>query len=106
MNVYDAPNAQLTVDVDLSGDNAPTVPEPDMPPAIGLVPTEPKPSPLPVNADNLPMEITTLSQFVMWCYRWRVNSRGAGKWDKPLLTIGGKYAKEDIRRICDHGIIF
>lgn len=95
MNQYDALDSQLKVHVDVSGDFEPAVLLPDMPPAIGFVPTEPKPAPLPVNADNLPREIKELPQFVMWCYRWRVNGRGLGTWDKPPLTISGRYAKSD-----------
>ena len=80
MNRYDALDAQLAVDVDLSGDFDPAVSLPDMPPAIGVVPTVPKPSPPPVNAENLPdsdHDIATVCHVVLslareWSRRWEV----------------------------------
>jgi hypothetical protein len=47
-------------------------------------PCKPKPTPLPVLAENIPAELRDRPQWVVWRYAWT-----GAKWDKPLLSVRG-----------------
>lgn len=49
----------------------------------------PRPSPLPVNFDQLPGELRYLNQWVLWRYVWKDEK---AKWDKPPFQPNGKLA--------------
>jgi len=54
----------------------------------------PRPVPLQVNFDAVPIEIRNLDQWVLWRYEWKGSkSRKPGKWDKPPCTPHGGHAK-------------
>jgi hypothetical protein len=43
----------------------------------------PRPTPLPVQVDALPMTVRALRRFVVWSYTWKPDNGRPGKWDKP-----------------------
>ena len=49
----------------------------------------PRPSPLPVNFDQIPGELRYLNQWVLWRYVWKDDK---AKWDKPPFQPNGKLA--------------
>jgi len=62
-------------------------------PEVGLMEAPSRPEPLPVLFDNIPRELQSLSQWVMWRYEWKEGRDGKpGKWDKPPIQLNGKYA--------------
>lgn len=76
-------------DLDFGGDM------PDAPDDWGILPTVPKPEPLPVIADNIPPELKALRQFVLWRYNWRIDKQGRGKWAKTPRQVSGEFAKSN-----------
>jgi DNA repair photolyase len=53
----------------------------------------PRPSPLPVNFDQIPGELRYFNQWVLWRYVWKEGKDGKpGKWDKPPFQANGKLA--------------
>ena len=54
-----------------------------------MVDVSPRPSPLPVNFDQIPGELRYLNQWVLWRYVWKDDK---AKWDKPPYQPNGKLA--------------
>ncbi len=53
----------------------------------------PRPVPLQVNFDAVPIELRNLNQWVLWKYEWKGSKGGkTGKWDKPPCTPHGGHA--------------
>jgi primase-polymerase (primpol)-like protein len=53
----------------------------------------PNPLPLQVIFENIPTELCSLKQWVLWRYTWKGGKNGKpGKWDKPPYTPQGRHA--------------
>lgn len=50
----------------------------------------PRPTALPVNPDEIPQELKSRQQWVVWRFTWKAKEQ---KWDKPPLQVNGKPAK-------------
>lgn len=49
----------------------------------------PKPARMPLNIEEIPLELRSLPRWVVWSWTWK---RKAGKYDKPPLQINGSLA--------------
>src|SRR5688572_20135570 len=62
-----------------------------------------KPSPLPVQWQQIPRELQAEDRWVVWKWVWKSYTSGEGKWDKPPVDIctGNPASCSDSSTWCD-----